>query len=183
LTDNAVRAHLAVLEREGLVAAELARRGATKPSFVYALTSDAERLYQTAYAPALRGLLDVLSERLPPEDLQGALREAGRRLAGERQPGGDPAQRVAGAVATLESLGGTLEVEWCARGVTLRGKGCPLATAVAGHRERCQLAEALVSELVGANAVARCDAGERPRCCFEISFADDPPTTTGASEW
>ena len=45
LTDNAVRAHLASLERDGLVVQSGLRRGMRKPAYAYALTPDAERLF------------------------------------------------------------------------------------------------------------------------------------------
>ncbi|HET8631769.1 MAG TPA: ArsR family transcriptional regulator, partial [Thermomicrobiales bacterium] len=49
LTDNAVRAHLATLERDGLVRQEGLRRGAGKPAYAYDLTPAAERLFPSAY--------------------------------------------------------------------------------------------------------------------------------------
>jgi len=49
LTDNAVRAHLATLERDGLVRQRGARRGSGKPAFVYELTSETEQLFPKAY--------------------------------------------------------------------------------------------------------------------------------------
>src|SRR5262245_23268646 len=75
LTDNAVRGHLAALERDGLIRQTGTRRGLGKPAFAYDLTPDAERLFPKAYGPLLRGLLDVLAERLTPEELEAALRE------------------------------------------------------------------------------------------------------------
>src|ERR671928_1702040 len=45
LTDNAVRAHLATLERDGLVEQQGVRRGAGKPAAAYALTLEAEHLF------------------------------------------------------------------------------------------------------------------------------------------
>src|SRR5687767_4210493 len=65
LTDNAVRAHLATLERDGLVRQAGLRRGTSKPAYAYALTPAPERLFPKAYGTLLRMLLDVHSERLP----------------------------------------------------------------------------------------------------------------------
>jgi predicted ArsR family transcriptional regulator len=86
LTDNGVRAHLAVLERDGIVRQRGSVRrssGGGKPAYVYELTQEAEDLFPKAYEPALRRLLDVLSERLGPEESEALLRSVGRRLAGE----------------------------------------------------------------------------------------------------
>ena len=56
LTDNAVRAHLATLERDGLVRQAGLRRGPGKPSYTYDLTPESERLFPKAYGPVLRRL-------------------------------------------------------------------------------------------------------------------------------
>src|SRR5688572_1849363 len=65
LTDNAVRSHLAALERDGLVRQGAVRRGVGKPAYAYDLTPDAERLFPKAYGPVLRQVIDVLAERVP----------------------------------------------------------------------------------------------------------------------
>jgi predicted ArsR family transcriptional regulator len=85
LTGNGVRAHLAILERDGIVRQRGSRRGSGggKPAYVYELAQDAEDLFRKAYEPALRRLLDVLSERLGSEESEALLRSVGRRLAGE----------------------------------------------------------------------------------------------------
>ena len=81
LTDNAVRAHLATLERDGLVQQHGVRRGEGKPASLYELTIEAERLFPKAHAPVLGQLLTVLEERTPSEDLTAAMREVGQRMA------------------------------------------------------------------------------------------------------
>ncbi len=81
LTDNAVRAHLATLERDGLVQQSGLRRGSGKPAYAYDLTPEAERLFPKAYGPILGELLDVLAERLPPAELEELLRAVGRQPA------------------------------------------------------------------------------------------------------
>ena len=77
LTNNGVRAHLATLERDGIV-----RQGGTvrpasgggKPAYVYELTPEAEGLFPKAYEPVLGRLLDVLSEGLGPQESEALLR-------------------------------------------------------------------------------------------------------------
>src|SRR5919205_4412865 len=73
LTDNAVRAHLATLERDGLVHQEGVRRGSGKPAYAYALTPDAERLFPKPYAAVLDQLLDALDEHMVPEEVEAML--------------------------------------------------------------------------------------------------------------
>ena len=58
LTNNGVRAHLATLERDGIVRRSgVVRResGGGKPAYLYELTPEAEDLFPKAYEPALRG--------------------------------------------------------------------------------------------------------------------------------
>lgn len=169
LTDNAVRAHLAALERDGLVAQAGVRRGGGKPAYTYALSPEAERLFPKAYGALLHELLDVLSERLPSEALADALREVGHRVAvGRAAPTGDLREGVGQAVALLGELGGLAEVEERDGGFVIRGCSCPLAAAVEGHPEACLLAETLLSDVVGVPVRQVCDQGPPPSCRFEV---------------
>jgi len=91
LTDNGVRAHLAVLERDGLVRQRgSVRRGGSgggKPAYVYELTPQAEDLFPKAYEPVLHRLLDVLGEQAGEENFEALLRAGGVRLAEEQHDG------------------------------------------------------------------------------------------------
>jgi len=168
LTDNAVRSHLAALERDGLVVQSGVQRGIGKPAFTYALTSDAERLFPKAYGALLRLMLDVLAERLPPDTLDDLLREMGHRLAAGYTPStGDLHARVDGAVQLLGELGGLATVEERGEGCVIVGRSCPLAAAVEGHPETCLLAEALLTEVIGVPVRQTCDT-ENMHCRFEV---------------
>src|SRR5215467_7165796 len=68
LTHTAVRAHLAALERDGLVHQRSERRGSGKPSSVYDLTEASEYLFPKSYDQILDQLLDVLGEHLPDKE-------------------------------------------------------------------------------------------------------------------
>ena len=178
LTNNGVRAHLATLERDGIVRQSgVVRResGGGKPAYLYELTPEAEDLFPKAYKPALRRLLDVLSERLGLEESEALLRSVGRRLAEEHD-----SRRVDGAHARLETavevlneLGGLAELEERDGGFVIRGYSCPLAGVTPDHPEVCRMAEALVAEVGGVSVHERCDRSERPRCCFEIASTGD----------
>ena len=177
LTDNGVRAHLAVLERDGIVRQRGSVRrgsGGGKPAYVYELTSEAEGLFPKAYAPALGRLLDVLAERLGPEESEALLRSVGRRLVeGKGVPTDGTRARLEAAAGVLNELGGLAEVEEQDGTFVIRGYGCPLAAVTPDHPEVCRLAEALVAEVAGVPVYERCDRSGRPRCCFEVAPADD----------
>ena len=177
LTDNGVRAHLAILERDGIVRQRGSVRrggGGGKPAYVYELTSEAEDLFPKAYAPVLGRLLDVLSERLGLEESEALLRAVGRRLVeGKTVPTGGTRARLEAAAGVLNELGGLAELEEQDGTLVMRGYGCPLAAVTPDHPEVCRLAEALVAEVAGVPVHECCDRSERPRCCFEVARADD----------
>ena len=177
LTDNGVRGHLAVLERDGIVRRRGSVRrgsGGGKPAYVYELTSEAEDLFPKAYEPALGGLLDVLAERLGLEESGALLRSVGRRLAeGRTVPTDGTRARLEAAAGVLNELGGLAELEEQDGTLVIRGYSCPLSAVTPNHPEVCHMAEALVAEVAGVQVYERCDRSERPRCCFEVAPADD----------
>jgi predicted ArsR family transcriptional regulator len=174
LTDNAVRAHLITLERDGLVQQSGVRRGARKPHFTYALTPEAEKLFPKAYDALLNQLIAVLKGRLDGHELEAVLREAGRGIAASA-PSGQPddlGSRVQTALKVLTAIGGAAEVEQLEDKFIIYSNGCPLSAAVSVHPEVCQLAETLVSEIVKAPVQECCDRAGTPRCRFEIKVRE-----------
>jgi predicted ArsR family transcriptional regulator len=177
LTDNAVRAHLLTLERDGLVHQSGMQRGSRKPHFSYELTPEAEQLFPKAYDALLNQLLTVLKGRLSPAVIEEVLREVGRSVAAAQSSdrgGGDLEDRVRRAMSVLKALGGVPSVESEGGRIQIRSIACPLAAAVAEHPEVCELAEALVSEIVGVPVTESCDRNGSPRCCFVLA---DPVKT------
>jgi predicted ArsR family transcriptional regulator len=172
LTDNAVRAHLSTLERDGLVQQQGMRRGSSKPALVYDLTPEAEQMFQKAYVPILRQLLDTLARRLPPEELEAILRATGRGLAAaQTMPSGDRDHQPQRAVELLNALGGLAELEAEEAGWRIDGYRCPLAELVPSHPEVCHLAAALLSEVVGQAVEQQCQRVGQPQCRFAAARA------------
>ena len=176
LTDNGVRAHLAVLERDGIVRQRGSVRrssGGGKPAYVYELTQEGEDLFPKAYEPTLRRLLDVLANQLGPEESEALLRLVGRRLAGEHSVRTNDARaRLESAVEVFNELGGLAELEERDGVLVIRGYSCPLAGVSPDHPEVCRMAETLITELAGVPVYEHCDRGERPRCCFEVATSN-----------
>lgn len=168
LTDNAVRAQLLSLERDGLVIQSGIQPGTRKPHFAYELTEEADNLFPKAYDALVNQLIAALKGRFTPSVLEDVLREVGRSLAGNQTSGGDLESRVGKALRALEAIGGVARLEREGERLFIRSAGCPLATAVAEHPEVCQLTEALLSEIIGAGVQERCDRDGSPRCGFEI---------------
>ena len=172
ITPNAVRAQIAALERDGLVQQAGLRREARKPSQLYALTPQAERLFPKPYGLLLSRLLDVLAECLPFEELEAVLREVGQRIGLEhRSAARDLRARVERAADLLGQLGGVAEVDDSGGHFLIRGYCCPLAAVVSGHPEACLLAEVLLSEVIAAPVREQCERGDFPKCVFEVLAA------------
>jgi len=197
LTDNAVRSHLATLERDGLVSQAGQRRGeGGKPATFYALTPEAEHLFPKAYGLILRELLGVLGTRLSASEVEAVLRDVGRRLAAGYAAGSAMAgstERVQRAVQVLDALGGLAAAEAHpsdppradparadptradAATVTIYGYACPLAEVLPDHPAVCRLAETLLSEVTGLPVVEACDRHAEASHCRFVVHLDTAP--------
>lgn len=169
LTHNAVRGHLAALQRDGFVREAGLRRGGTRPAMVYELVPGSDAIFSQAYIPFVAQLLRVLGERISQEALDELMATVGQRLAAEwPRLQGDLRQRVEAAALLLEELGSLTQLESWDGGFILRGYGCALAEAVHGRPEVCRAVESLLAHVVEVPVRECCERGERLRCCFEI---------------
>jgi predicted ArsR family transcriptional regulator len=174
LTDNAVRAHLANLQADGLVEAAGQRPGARKPHQLFALTPAGRERFPTADRPLLGGLLAGLEQAMSPAALLTFLERVGANLAGPRQAElarAPRSERLAAALDVLAALGGAAELCEEDGRTVIRGRHCPLAALVPAHPEVCAVAQGLVAALVGEPVRERCEKGPRPCCRFELSAA------------
>ncbi len=172
VTDNAVRGHLAALERDGLIdGSGVVRSGHPgKPALEYELPMEAEVALSRAYAPALDALVGALGRRLDPRTLRAALADAGRQLAqGPAHSRSTVAERTAGAAELIESLGGSVSTSVQGRHGEVTGNGCPLAAVVAHSPDTCMLVREMLANGVGGSVEMHCAHGPRPRCAFRIS--------------
>jgi len=173
LTDNAVRAHLLSLERDGLIHRAGTQAGFRKPHSIYALTADSEQIFPKAYGALLDLLLTVVARKLSPKELRAAMREVGRRVADNHllEVEGKPrAQRIEAALRILKELGGSAAFHESEGRHFIRGNnGCPLSAATARHPEACLIAESLLTQIVGVPVKERCIHGNTPSCRFLVS--------------
>lgn len=173
ISANAIRGHLAAMERDGLIIQRDTRRDTGgKPAVVYALSPDADELFPKAYAFVLEGVLSVLEEREGSARVRETLAEVGARVA---VPAGGPQEdRVRAAADLLRSLGGTVEVRREDGRWKIQGFSCPLSAVTSRDARVCGLAKSLVQHTTGGSVVEVCQRGRRSRCAFEISFPDAP---------
>jgi len=179
LTDNAVRAHLTTLERDGLIQPSGKRPGVRKPETLYTLTREAEQLYPKAYHVLLNELLSVMDARLDEAEMDQLLKKVGANLAMKSSPpaSGAPLHtRVQNALEVLKKMGGLTELDIHTDRFEFHGYSCPLADAVTEHPRICVLAQALLSELVGVPVREQCVRNGKPHCRFIV----DRPTGASA---
>ena len=170
LTDNAVRTHIAALERDGIVEHVGTQRDTGgKPARLYGLTREGEELFPKAYAFVLGGLVEEIARQDSWERATELLRAVGRRAASGVADAADPDARVAAAAAAFRSLGGEVDVQRTEYGWQLQGHGCPLAAVTAKHPQVCALTKALVEEITGQPVTECCERTDRPRCAFRIA--------------
>jgi predicted ArsR family transcriptional regulator len=171
LTDNAVRAHLASLERDRLVAQSGMKPGVRKPHTTYALGPEAEQLFPKAYGRLVSLLMSIFARQLKSRNLRAGMRAAGRSVAKEHLVelhGKTRQQRIDAALDVLKELGGTATFREEDGKHFIYGNGCPIAAATANHPEACLLAESLLTEIIGSPVKEHCNRGPAPSCCFEV---------------
>lgn len=174
LTDNAVRAHLAALEREKVVQQAGVRRGGAvgKPAALYEIAPDSSAVFSTAYAPVLGALLAELAARMTPKEVGSLLRRTGKRLARSLPARGTFDERVRATAAFLTSMGADAELVQNGAAYEIRGHGCVLSAAVAECPATCAILEQLLRDVSGGQVKECCDRTTgRPNCRFTIAPA------------
>jgi predicted ArsR family transcriptional regulator len=172
LTDNAVRTHITVLRRDGIVQdVGTQRETGGKPARMYGLTPEGEELFPKAYALVLSGIVEEITRKDGRERAIELLRAVGERAAAGVAVPADAKGRVAAAAAAFRTLGGDVEVQRTQGGWRLQAYGCPLSAVSAHHPEVCALAEALIAGISGLPVTECCERSERPRCAFRIEDA------------
>jgi predicted ArsR family transcriptional regulator len=172
VSDNAVRAQLQRLLRDGLVRRAGARRGVRRPHAEYEITPRARALFPKAYEPVLRTLVDVIGEHLPQRAARNLLFQAGRRLVAAHlvKPSvGSARRRIALSLSKLNGSGLGIELVEGPGKTTVRSCSCPLSSLVTGHPELCDVLARVLADALGVEVRQRCERGDAPRCCFELS--------------
>lgn len=172
MTATGVRQHLAVLEREGLVAAETERGHVGRPAYIYRLTDAGEALYPKRYDVLVNMLMEEIRTVAGSDILQRILRRVAGRMAEQQQdrfeglPVGARVEAVAqlmreqGCVATTEERDGLYYLHECT---------CPYPAVARRNSAICALEVDLVRRLTGSDArlVASLLRGD-PACIYRI---------------
>lgn len=191
LSEAAVRRHLQVLERDGLVVATIVRReGPGRPSTQYALSERARRLYPDRSAEFANELLEYLEGEYGRGALRGFLRWRQDRQAeryGAALHGLDDPSARATRLAELLSEDGFLaevtevEVPEGATVLQLSQGHCAISDVAAAHPEICAYEAALFQNLLGTKLSRRQTIAGGARECL-CSISNPTTATTGARD-
>jgi predicted ArsR family transcriptional regulator len=159
ISEVAVRRHLQVLERDGLVTAETVRReGPGRPSSQYALTDRARRLFPDRSAELANELLDYLEEEHGRGALMAFLRwrskRHGERYGSALTGASAPGQRAEGLARLLSEEGFAARVSEVTtpEGATvleLRQDHCAIKDIAEEHPEVCSFEAAVFRKVLG----------------------------------
>lgn len=177
MTQNAVRAQIALLQREGVAEPQGEVKGTRRPFILYGLSAEGDARLSRAYPSMASHLVRVLSEELPSKDFEKVMKKLGRLLASEvPRARGSPSERVKEAVRFLRTLGSIAEMTEENGKYVISSAGCPISLAVAADVRACSSMQAMLQELTGLAVAKDCRYGERATCRFVIT----PPTKGGA---
>ncbi len=178
LTANGVRQHLSRLERDGLISELSERRGPTKPSFVYSLTPEGERLFPQRYHVLLNAVLDELLREGGDDRLHDVFRKIGERSAAKyasQFQGKDMGQRVAELTRILRKQGVVADYEATKDGFIVREHNCPFKEAATSHPQVCSVIHTLMQETLAAKPEHTTSIARGDKLCeFRIPLAATP---------
>jgi len=174
VTKNAVRAQIALLQRERIVEVQGSVKSGRRPAAVYGVRQGADVHGSRAYPVVLASLVRVLVEKMPQKEFRAVMRELGREMAAAApRSSGSARQRVAGAVQYLRSLGSRMELVEEKGRIVVTSTNCPIGQLTAHDVHACMMMESLLGGLTGLTVAERCDHAGHPRCRFEITASPE----------
>ena len=182
LTPNAVRQQLTLLERDGYVAERSVKRGPTKPTLEYSLTSSADTLFPQRYDRMLGAVIREVKTSFGMDGLDTVMKSLGRREAEKYRTklvAPDAKGRAIELATLLRANGVEADVVETAAGVVeLREHNCPYASTVGEHPEVCSIIHTVLTEIVSGETVqVESLATGGDACRFEIASAREAVRT------
>jgi predicted ArsR family transcriptional regulator len=172
LSPNAVRQQLTILERDGLVAETTVRRGPTKPTYEFSLTTEADRLFPQAYDKMLSAVLREVRDQFGTpgvEQIFGGLSKRAAARARTTVTAQNPEERVAQLTEMLRKTGVVAEYSLIDGGYVLHEHNCPYSSAAKEHPEVCQVIHHVIDETLGGkHAQTESLANGGRECRFEL---------------
>lgn len=155
ITRNAVRQHLAGLERDGLVVQAGTRPTGGRPELLYLLGDRGRELFPRRYSWFCQLLIESIRRETGSQGLARRLETLGAGVAGQlaaqAPPGGTAAVRIRQLAASMADLGyGAQVAEDTGAVPAIEANNCVFHHLAADYPEVCQFDLALMGAFVGA---------------------------------
>ncbi len=171
VTKNAIRAQIALLQREDVVEIQGAAKSARRPAARYGLRPGSDVHFSKAYPLVLTALIHSLAKDLSDMEFKDLMRRLGKHLASSTpRPSGSSKERIDNAVAVLKSMGSPAQARREGKDVVITSPTCPISAAVSADDRVCDAMEAFIHEITGLPVQECCQHGERPACRFNIKL-------------
>ncbi|HEY8297335.1 MAG TPA: hypothetical protein VIG32_04855 [Candidatus Baltobacteraceae bacterium] len=172
LSPNAIRQQLIVLERDGLVLERSVRRGPTKPTYEFSLTSEAGKLFPQQYDKMLGAVLHQVKEQFGASAVAAVFDGIAKRTvdrAKERVTAVDAEGKVAQLTGMLRDAGVVAEYSLIDGGFELHEHNCPYSEVVKDHPEVCSVIHHVLDATIGGEHVQKESlATGGSECRFEL---------------
>ena len=177
VTKNAIRAQIALLQREGIVEIQGTVKSGRRPAARYGLRAGSDVQFSKAYPLVFSALIRSLAKDLSDEEFKGLMSRLGKDLAGSvPRPPGSPKERIENVVGVLKSLGSPAQAREEDEDVVITSPACLISAAVSADARVCGAMETFIREMTGLPVQECCQHGERPACRFKIKIPKDDGT-------
>ena len=152
LSPNAVRQQLMVLERDGLVAEKSVRRGPTKPTYEFSLTSEADKLFPQGYDKMLTAVLREVRDQFGTAGVEQIFDGLSRRAIERARlevTAVEPEQKVAQLTEILRKSGVVAEYSLIDGGFAIHEHSCPYSSVAKENPEVCNVIHHVIDETIG----------------------------------
>jgi predicted ArsR family transcriptional regulator len=153
LSPNAIRQQLMVLARDGFVLERPVRRGRTKPTYVFSLTREGEKLFPQQYDKMLSAVLHEVRRQFGETGVRQVFHGIAQRAvirASSRVTAADPEGKLIQITDFLRDRGVSAQYERTENGFVLHEHNCPYSEVVKEHPEMCNVIHAVLDSTVGA---------------------------------
>lgn len=182
ITRNAVRQHLAALEKAGVVVASETRPSGGRPQQLYVLSDKGFELFPRQYALLAKLLVEAAVQEGGSAGLAQRMKNmglaAGKQLLAEQPLMKAPAERAHKLITLMKQLGyGAKEVPSAGKTTTIEADNCVFHSLARQHPEICQFDLALMSSFAGRPVDHQtCMARGDNVCRFKLGVEDDTDT-------
>ncbi len=168
LTSTAIRQHLTVLERDGLVEAREERGHVGRPALVYRLTPGGDALYPKKYDDLANALIEEARQLLGPDALQRLMKNVAARFSAPYLPrleGKPTGERLELVAQIVEERGNVAEAAWSGDDFLIKMHTCPFWSVATKNSAVCALDVEFVRQIAGADARLSTSLLRGDGCC------------------